>query len=210
MKIDNIKVTELKYNPYNPRTITEENFDKLKQSIKNFTKMLELRPIIIDSNNIVLGGNMRLKACKELGIEEVPVIRADNFSQEEIKEFIAKDNVGYGEWDYEALLEQYDLSVLEDYAIDVPNTEIDIDSETEYSDDKVELTDYTIYFESQEEEDIWFGFLAHLKDKFKNIDSISERILCYIQNVYEENKMSESQMILKFLKCDKEVIEDES
>ena len=86
-------ITKIKNNPNNPRILKDDKFKKLVQSIKDFPEMLELRPIVVTSDMIVLGGNMRLKACREAGLKEVPIIIADNITEEQQREFIIKDNV---------------------------------------------------------------------------------------------------------------------
>ena len=91
--IEKWKVSEVKANPNNPRIIKDDKFKKLVQSIKEFPEMLELRPIVVNNDGVVLGGNMRLKACKEAGLKEVPVIKASELTEEQQKEFIIKDNV---------------------------------------------------------------------------------------------------------------------
>jgi hypothetical protein len=101
-------INEIKPNPNNPRLIKDHKFKQLVKSIQDFPQMLELRPIVIDENNMVLGGNMRLKACIEAGLTDVPVIHANNLSEEKKKEFIVKDNVGYGEWDWDDLANNLD------------------------------------------------------------------------------------------------------
>ena len=117
----NMKLSDIKPNPSNPRIIKDEKFAKLVQSIKDFPQMLELRPIVINSDNIVLGGNMRLRACKEAGLKEVPVMRADDLTPEQQAEFIIKDNVGFGEWDWDMLANQWDAEKLNDWGLDVPD-----------------------------------------------------------------------------------------
>ena len=97
------KISEIKANPNNPRVIKDDKFKKLVASIKEFPKMLELRPIVCNADGVVLGGNMRLKACKEVGLKEVPVIYAHELSDDQQREFIVKDNVGFGEWDWEMI-----------------------------------------------------------------------------------------------------------
>ena len=94
MKAELISVSKIKANPNSPRIIKDDKFAKLVKSIQEFPKMLELRPIVVNDDMIVLGGNMRLKACKEAGLKEVPVIKASNLTEEQQKEFIIKDNVG--------------------------------------------------------------------------------------------------------------------
>lgn len=118
--IEKWKVSEVKANPNNPRIIKDDKFKKLVQSIKDFPEMLELRPIVVNNDGVVLGGNMRLKACKEAGLKEVPVIKASELTEEQQKEFIIKDNVGFGEWDWEDLANNWDAEDLTDWGLDVP------------------------------------------------------------------------------------------
>lgn len=96
------KITEIKANPKNPRVIKDDKFAKLVQSIKDFPEMLEKRPLVCftdtDKKLVVLGGNMRLKAAKEVGLKELPVLLADDWTEEQKAQFLIKDNVGFGEW----------------------------------------------------------------------------------------------------------------
>jgi len=117
-------VSQIKPNPNNPRLIKDNKFKQLVKSIQDFPQMLELRPIVIDENNMVLGGNMRLKACIEAGLTDVPVLHANNLSEEKKKEFIVKDNVGYGEWDWDDLANNWDAQELTDWGLDIPNFEV--------------------------------------------------------------------------------------
>lgn len=118
-----MKITDIKSNPENPRIIKDEKFRKLVKSIQDFPEMLELRPIVIDENNMVLGGNMRLKALQELGFKEVPVVHAKDLTEEQKKEFIIKDNVGYGELNWDTLANYWDPDKLEEWGLDVPSFE---------------------------------------------------------------------------------------
>lgn len=121
-----IKISQIKTNPKNPRLIKDDKFRKLVKSIKEFPQMLELRPIVVDENNIILGGNMRFKACKEAGLKDIYILRAENLTDEQKNEFIVKDNVGFGEWDWDALANEFDIEQLEDWGLDVPiNDKID-------------------------------------------------------------------------------------
>jgi len=126
MKIESVKISTVKSNPNNPRVIKDDKFDKLVQSIKDFPQMLEIRPIVVNDDMIVLGGNMRLKACKEAGLKEVPIIKASDLTEEQQREFIIKDNVGFGEWDWEQLKE-WDGEELEAWGLDVPEFAADVD-----------------------------------------------------------------------------------
>jgi site-specific DNA-methyltransferase (adenine-specific) len=116
-----MNINEIKPNPSNPRIIKDDKFKKLVKSIQDFPQMLELRPIVIDENNIVLGGNMRLKACIEAGLKDVPVKQAKELTEEQKKEFIVKDNVGYGEWDWDDLANNWDEQLLTEWGLDIPN-----------------------------------------------------------------------------------------
>jgi site-specific DNA-methyltransferase (adenine-specific) len=116
-------ISQIKSNPNNPRICKDHKFKQLVKSIQDFPQMLELRPIVIDENNVVLGGNMRLKACLEAGLTDVPVIHANNLTEEKKKEFIVKDNVGYGEWDWDDLANNWDALELTEWGLDIPNFE---------------------------------------------------------------------------------------
>jgi ParB-like chromosome segregation protein Spo0J len=113
-------ITLIKPNPNNPRIIKDYKFKQLVKSIQDFPQMLELRPIVIDENNIVLGGNMRLKACIEAGLSEVPVIHANNLTEEQKKEFIIKDNISFGEHNWELLANEWNIEDLDDWGLDIP------------------------------------------------------------------------------------------
>ena len=119
-----VPIQSIKENPHNPRTITEEKFRKLVKSLQQFPEMLEARPIVVDENNVVLGGNMRLKAAKEAGLEEVPIFRSE-WTHDKNSEFIIKDNVGFGEWDWDMLANEWEAYDLEDWGLDVWVPEID-------------------------------------------------------------------------------------
>jgi hypothetical protein len=119
MKID---IKQIKPNPKNPRVIKDANFEKLKRSIEEFPEMLEKRPLVCytdtDNKLVVLGGNMRLKAAKELKIAELPVILADDWTAEQKEQFIIRDNVSGGEWDWEALTD-WEKGELAEWGVDV-------------------------------------------------------------------------------------------
>jgi hypothetical protein len=120
MKIEHVKLSAIKSNPNNPRLIKDDKFKKLVQSIKDFPKMLELRPIVVNDDMVVLGGNMRLKACKEVGLKEVPIIKASELTDDQQREFIVKDNVGFGEWDWDMIANEWDTEQLTEWALDLP------------------------------------------------------------------------------------------
>ena len=122
-----IDINKLKENPNNPRSISRDKFDKLLNSIREFPKMLELRPIVVDEDFVVLGGNMRLKALKELGIKDVPYIQEKDLTDEQKKQFVIKDNVGYGAGDYDALANEWDENILNDWGLDLWQPDKDAD-----------------------------------------------------------------------------------
>ena len=136
-----IKLSKIKNNPNNPRLIKDEKFKKLCESIKALPKMMELRPIVVDENFVVQGGNMRLKALNELGYKEIPetwVKEAKDFSEDELKEFIIKDNVGFGEWDWDDLANNWDTEKLEEWGLDIPDFAV---KELEAEEDDFEIPD---------------------------------------------------------------------
>jgi site-specific DNA-methyltransferase (adenine-specific) len=140
--MSSIPLASILPNPNNPRSISEEKFQSLKNSIESFPKMMKLRPIIIDSNNIVLGGNMRLKALQALGYKEIPaewVRKADELTDEEKRQFIIKDNVGFGEWDYDLLANEWDQGELEEWGLDLWDANENVRLEAE--DDEYEIPD---------------------------------------------------------------------
>jgi len=115
-----VKISEVKSNPNNPRIIKDDKFQKLVKSIKEFPEMLNIRPIVVNADMVVLGGNMRLKACKEAGLKEVAIIKAADLTEDQQKQFIIKDNVGFGEWDWEDLANNWDAEQLTDWGLDIP------------------------------------------------------------------------------------------
>lgn len=119
-----VKLSDIKPNPNNPRLIKDEKFKKLVKSIKEFPKMLEIRPIVVNDDMIVLGGNMRLKALKEAGVKQVHIIKASDLTEDEQRQFIIKDNVGFGEWDWELLANEWDSELLDEWGLDVPEIHV--------------------------------------------------------------------------------------
>ncbi len=121
------KISEIKLNPNNPRLIKDDKFEKLVKSIQEFPEMLEIRPIVVNADMVILGGNMRFKACKQAGLKEIPVIVADNLTEEQQREFLIKDNVSGGEWDWDLLANEWDSEQLTEWGIDLWQTPVDID-----------------------------------------------------------------------------------
>jgi ParB-like chromosome segregation protein Spo0J len=131
MEIEEVDIRKVIPNPENPRFIRDENFEKLVRSIEEFPEMLKLRPIVVNEGMVTLGGNMRLRACKEAGLKKVPVIRV-SLTKEQEKEFIIKDNLGYGEWDWEMLANEWDVELLNMWGLEVDLWKKDDDEEDEY------------------------------------------------------------------------------
>lgn len=118
------KINNIKLNPNNPRLIKDDKFKKLVQSIKDFPEMLDIRPIVVNKDMVILGGNMRYKACKEAGLKEIPIIITD-LSEDKQREFLIKDNTSGGEWDWDLLANEWDVEQLDAWGLDVPSFEVD-------------------------------------------------------------------------------------
>lgn len=125
MKTIKVKISDIKLNPNNPRLIKDDKFAKLVKSVQEFPEMLEIRPIVVNTDMVVLGGNMRLKACKEAKIKELTVIVADNLTEEQQREFLIKDNVSGGEWDWNILANEWDAEQLTEWGLDIPDFSIE-------------------------------------------------------------------------------------
>ena len=117
--MERVDIRQIRQNPDNPRVIKDNKLQKLVKSITELPQMLELRPIVVNRDMIVLGGNMRLKACEAAGLTEVPVVFADNLTPEQEREFIVKDNSSFGEWDWDLLANEWDVEQLQDWGIDI-------------------------------------------------------------------------------------------
>jgi len=138
MKIEKVKIGTISENPDNPRIIKGDKFNKLVKSIEDFPEMLKIRPIVVNSDNVILGGNMRYKASIKAGLKEVHIIRAEGLTEEQQKEFIAKDNVGFGEWDWDALANEWDLEKLDEWGLEVPS----IEDFTGVEEQEIEFSEY--------------------------------------------------------------------
>lgn len=126
-----VDIKQVKSNPKNPRVIKDDKFKKLVKSIQEFPDMLNKRPLVCftdtDGKYVVLGGNMRLKACNELKLTEIPIILADEWTEEQKNEFLIKDNVGFGEWDWDDLANEWDAEKLEEWGLDVWKAPTEVD-----------------------------------------------------------------------------------
>jgi hypothetical protein len=152
-----VPLSKVKPNEKNPRIIKDKKFFQLVESIKTFPQMLKIRPIVVDENMVVLGGNMRLKACKEAGLKEIPIIRANDLSEEQKREFIIKDNVGFGEWDWEQIANEWDSNELNTWGMDVPEWKVD-ESETDGEEPKEEMKGWflSIRVNNEHEAQVWY------------------------------------------------------
>ena len=154
-----VKLYKIKGNPNNPRIIKNDKFKKLVKSIQEFPEMLKLRPIVVDEDFMVLGGNMRLKASKEAGLSEVWIDIAEGLTEEQKKEFIVKDNVGFGEWEWDMLANEWDSVQLAEWGLDVWQNEDDVEDIEEVIDFNEDVN-FIIKCENLKE-------LEELKDKLK-------------------------------------------
>jgi hypothetical protein len=174
-----MKINEIKLNKSNPRIIKDYKFEKLKKSISEFPKMLELRPMVIDNDNVVLGGNMRLTALKDLGYKEIPdnwVKRASELTDEEKQRFVIADNVGFGDWDWDILANEWDSELIADWGLDVPSFE------------EVNLDDF---FEENNEQD--------KENKNKIILEYTENDYNKVIEAFTKHSGSKEQIIYKLL-----------
>ena len=152
-----VKIESIFENDSNPRYINKKQFEKLVKSIRSFPQMLEKRPIIIDEHNVILGGNMRLKACKEAGLKKVWVDQVTDWTEKQKREFIIKDNVGFGEWDWDILGNDYSFEELAEWGLNVTTGNEDIEdlSENLIADLKIEIS-----VKSEEEQEELFNELS--------------------------------------------------
>ena len=141
MQTELIDIKKVKVNPDNPRVIKDHKFKKLVKSIQEFPKMLKLRPIVVNDDLVVLGGNMRLRACKEAGLKEVYILRASELSEEEQNEFIIKDNSSFGEWDWDILANDFDADLLSDWGLDIDLEAFGIEETPEAKEDDYDIPD---------------------------------------------------------------------
>ncbi len=159
------KIRDIKLNPANPRTIQKDKGQKRVESIKSVPRMLEIRPIVLNADDIVLGGNMRLQACMEAGLTEVPVIKAADLSPEEQRMFIIKDNVGFGQWDWDLLANEWDVDELSDWGLDLWN-QTDAEDLERFFEEKVET----------DEEDKSKLVLEYTQEDYDHLSSILSKM----------------------------------
>jgi hypothetical protein len=191
-----VKINEIKSNELNPRWIKDSKFEKLVKSIKEFPEMLELRPIVVDENMTILGGNMRYKACVEAGLKEIPIIIANKLSETQKKEFIIKDNIGFGEWDWDILSNEWNVDELNNWSLDVPkwedvsfNTEIEDTGEYDYPEDKIIQSHVKMVqlFLNTETEPNFRKWEEHLR-KIVGTYNLTDTIYKSIEKLYNETQ----------------------
>ena len=194
--MEKVKISAIKANSKNPRIIKDDKFRKLVQSIREFPAMLDKRPLVcftdVDNKYVVLGGNMRLKAAIEVGLKELPILLADDWTQEQKDEFLIKDNVGFGEWNWDSLANEWDSEKLTDWGLDVWQSEPDIDYSI-LDDDDV----------SEQLSDMTDGVKKAIQIEFEleHYDSAFELI-----KFWRERKAYVGGMIMEYLKDQKEKI----
>lgn len=160
-----MSVKELVANNKNPRVIKKENFERLKKSIQDFPEMMKLRPIVVDEDNVVLGGNMRFKACEELGIDTVSVIRVIGLTEEQKKEFVVKDNKSFGDWDWEMLSSEWDVQDLNDWGFgDWKPQKAEVETESAFKK----------AFDASKNEDAYFPVIPKFDEKQEILIIVSE------------------------------------
>mgnify|MGYP003109194945 CR=1 FL=1 len=175
MQTEELSIKKIKVNPDNPRLIKDYKFSKLVKSIKDFPQMLQLRPIVVNEHNVILGGNMRFKASVEAGLLKVPVIRANELTEAQQREFIAKDNIGFGDWDWDILANAWDSTQLEEWGLDAWQNIDDIETSDEFSlpdEDKPPFQQQT-YTLADEQAEVIKAAISDIKktDEFKFVET---------------------------------------
>jgi len=169
-------IGEIRNNPNNPRTIRDEKFAKLVKSIKALPAMLDVRPLVCDEDWIVLGGNMRLRACSEAGLKEVPVIQVKGWTEEQKREFIIKDNVGFGEWDWDVLANEWDEQQLLEWGMSVWNPdEVNLDDFFEARDGEDPTTSIQLTYEQ--------GIGERVRDALAEQEGTKEEIIARLLGI---------------------------
>ena len=192
-KIEQVKISKVKNNPNNPRLIKDDKFKKLVNSIKEFPEMLKIRPIVVNEDMIVLGGNMRLKACRDAGLKEVFIIKASELTEEQQREFVIKDNSGFGEWDWDMIANEWDGGQLEEWGLNLPVFQDSMSNTEEYkgSDPDLELENFM-------NAEIKRLYLVYDSETFeKVVDWLNKKIKDYNVEDY-------SQFVLKLIEDEKD------
>lgn len=197
MEIKKVSINSVNLNPENPRVIKDFKFNKLVKSIREFPEMLKIRPIVVNKDNVILGGNMRFRASVEAGLKEVYIIKAKDLNEKQQKEFIVKDNVGFGEWDWDILANHWDTSELKDWGLDIPKWEDkeEFDSDVEdtgaydFPEDEIEASHVKMVqlFLTTDTEPKFREMELALRDLY-NSDNMTDTIYNIVQEAYDRNK----------------------
>jgi|TARA_R100000482_G_C5106895_1_gene138467 ParB-like chromosome segregation protein Spo0J len=185
--IKKVKISEVKKNPANPRLIKDYKYSKLVKSLKDFPQMLELRPIVVDKDMVILGGNMRYRASVDAGLNEVWIKIADNLTEKQKKEFIIKDNTSFGEWDWDLLANEWNPGQINDWGLDLPK----------------------VYFEDEEEPQLDKDIFDHELDTYINakIKQITlffnseeyEKAVKDLETIRQKESLTDNTQVFKFL-----------
>jgi hypothetical protein len=194
MKIEVVNIETIKPNPDNPRVIKGDQLEKLKKSIQEFPEMLEARPLVVDENLVVIGGNMRLRALKELGYKDIPIIRFSNLDEAKKREFVVKDNVNYGEWNWDSISTSWDVSVVSDWGLEIPAWVMDDEMEPEIDEDVLSRK-LEKYLDSQIRRITLFFSQAEYEEAINKLDQVMEgkrfktntEAFIFLMNYYLEN-----------------------
>lgn len=168
-----VKPSDIKPNPSNPRIIRDDKFAKLVKSLKEFPEMANVRPVVINADGVILGGNMRYRAMVEAGWKKIPVERVD-WPEEKQREFIIKDNVSGGEWDWDVLANEWDAGQLDEWGVDVPQTFSDANEEIDVDGLESEMCIKLTY----SEEDYW-----KVKEALQKIEATPEQAVFKLLNL---------------------------
>lgn len=188
-----VHISKIQENKKNPRVIKGYKFEKLVKSIKDFPKMMELRPIIVNEQNIILGGNMRYKAAVEAGLKEVFIVQAKDLTEKQQEEFIIKDNSSFGEWDWDLLANEWEVKELSEWGLDLPKIYFDEDKEPDIDKDifsdqldtyiNAKVKQITLYFNSDDYEET-IKDLINIRDKESLEDNT--QVFLYLIKLYKE------------------------
>jgi hypothetical protein len=188
-----VHISKIQENKKNPRIIKGYKFEKLVKSIKDFPKMMELRPIIVNDQNVILGGNMRYKAAVEAGLTEVFIVQAKDLTEKQQEEFIIKDNSSFGEWDWDLLANEWEVKELSDWGLDLPKIYFDEDVEPNIDKDifdheldtyiNAKVKQITLYFNSDDYEET-IKDLINIRDKESLEDNT--QVFLYLLKQYKD------------------------
>tara|TARA_R100001230_G_C5672467_1_gene177545 strand:+ start:259 stop:837 length:579 start_codon:yes stop_codon:yes gene_type:complete len=185
--IEKVKINAIAINPNNPRVIKDYKFQKLVKSIKDFPEMLELRPIVVNKHNLILGGNMRYRAAVEAGLDEVYIVKALGYTQAQEDEFIIKDNSSFGEWDWDLLANEWEVKELSDWGLDLPKIYFDEDKEPEIDKD---IFDHEL--------DTYINAKIKQITLYFNADDY-EKAINDLQTIREKENLEDNTQVFKFL-----------